>query len=384
MAELEPFSDIVRVQPFAGLVIDPSTWGAGHDYHRSHHRLHLLSMHGSGIASGLTEVPTDPPSDAVYLAIQHVEAAPLRVDGAPDDDPQEARGRVVEAHRIAALGEPPQAPALELARVALEGSGALAVTAARNPWAPGANEIDGRHRAAGGGEAPLEVRVGLVTGAAGDAGEPGTDHARGFSHLLRACAFAGVRATPVFAADGEVPEADLLYVTGHAEAKPSKRLVDGLREQLVGGSWLFADGCGAGETFVDGLQPLLEAAPAAPGDGQAEALVACARYVFGAPPPGACEGELRWGSRAVLSSRDYGCAWQGRLQQRSVAARADPRRPRVRRERRRVRWRIRAIAIAFVPARRGTAARPRAGAARSPGGSRWYAVAAGRTWERKR
>ena len=344
MAEIEPFSDIVRVQPFAGLVIDPSTWGAAHDYHRSHHRLHLLSMHGSGIASGLTVVPTDPPSDAVlvepgvaidaagevivvaeheriaidarggavYLAIQHVEAAPLRVDGAPDDDPQEARGRVVEAHRIAALGEPPQAPALELARVALEGSGALAVTAARNPWAPGANEIDGRHRAAGGGEAPLEVRVGLVTGAAGDAGEPGTDHARGFSHLLRACAFAGVHATPVFAADGEVPEADLLCVTGHAEAKPSKRLVDGLRERLVGGSWLFADGCGAGETFVDGLQPLLEAAPAAPGDGQAEALVACARYVFGAPPPGACEGELRWGSRAVLSSRDYGCAWQGR------------------------------------------------------------------------
>ena len=340
MADLGPFSDIVRVQPFAGLVIDPSTWGAAHDYHRSHHRLHLLSMHGNGIASGLTVVPTDPPSDAVlvepgvaidaagevilvaereriaidarggavYLAIQHIEAAPVRGDGSPDDDPQEARGRVVEAHRVAALTEPPQTPAIELARVAIEGSGTLAVTAARNPWAPGPNEIDGRHRPAGGGQVPLEVRVALV---AGPGAEPGANDVRGFSHLLRACAFAGVRATPVFATNGEVPEADLLYVTGHADAKPSSGLVDGLRERLVGGSWLFADGCGAGKTFLDGLEPLLDAAPGSPSD-QTEALVACARYVFGAPPPGACEGELRWGSRAVLSSRDYGCAWQGR------------------------------------------------------------------------
>ena len=256
MADLGPFSDIVRVQPFAGLVIDPSTWGAAHDYHRSHHRLHLLSMHGSGIVSGLTVVPTDPPSDAVlvepgvaidavlvepgvaidavlvepgvaidaageviviaereriaidarggavYLAIQHVEAAPMREDGSPDDDPQEARGRVVEAHRVAALTEPPQTPAIELARVAIEGSGALAVTAARNPWAPGPNEIDGRHRPASGGQVPLEVRVALI---AGPGAESGSDHVRGFSHLLRACAFAGVRATPVFATNGEVP-----------------------------------------------------------------------------------------------------------------------------------------------------------------------------------
>ena len=232
----------------------------------------------------------------------------MREDGSPDDDPQEARGRVVEAHRVAALTEPPQTPAIELARVAIEGSGALAVTAARNPWAPGPNEIDGRHRPASGGQVPLEVRVALI---AGPGAESGSDHVRGFSHLLRACAFAGVRATPVFATNGEVPEADLLYVTGHADAKPSNGLVDGLRERLVSGSWLFADGCGAGETFVDGLQPLLDASPGSPSD-QTEALVARARYVFGAPPPGACEGELRWGSRAVLSSRDYGCAWQGR------------------------------------------------------------------------
>ena len=314
------------MQPFADLVIDPSTWGAAHDYHRTHNRLHLLSMHGSGIASGLTVVPTHPPSDAVlvepgvaiaaagevilvaereriaidarggavYLAIQHIEAAPVREDGSPRRRP--AGGPWPRRRGVPRRGAD-RAPADAGDRA--------------RPRRHRGQRRARRHRRAqpvGGGQVPLEVRVALV---AGPGAEPGADHVRGFSHLLRACAFAGVRATPVFAANGEVPEADLLYVTGHADAKPSSGLVDGLRERLVGGSWLFADGCGAGETFVDGLQPLLDAAPGSPSD-QIEALVARARYVFGAPPPGACEGELRWGSRAVLSSRDYGCAWQGR------------------------------------------------------------------------
>jgi hypothetical protein len=340
VADLGQFSNIVRIQPFAGLVIDPSTWGAAHDYHRLHHRLHLLSTHGSGIANGLAVVPTDPPADAVlvepgvaideagetivvaereripidarggtaYIAIEHLDATPVRPDGTPDEDPQEARGRVVESHRLAVVAEQPEAPAIELARVAVEASGALVVTGARNPWAPGPNEIDGRYRGDG-GQRPLDVRVGLVAPAEG---EPGADHVLGFSYLLRACALAGVRATPVFGANGDVPEADLLYVTGHADSKPASGLVDGLRERLVSGSWVFADGCGAGEAFVSGLQPLLDGAAGGPTEGETEALVACSRYVFGAPPPGACEGDLRWGSRAVLSSRDYGCAWQGR------------------------------------------------------------------------
>jgi hypothetical protein len=343
VADLTEFSTITRVQPFAGLVIDPSTWGTAHDYHRLHHRLHLLSMHGSGIANGLTVAPSDPPGDAVlvepgvavdgagevivvsererigvdarsgtaYIALEHVAVSPLRADGTPEEDPQEARGRVVESHRIAVLTEPPQAPALELARVTIEAGAQLAITAARDPWTPGPNEIDARYRVGGGEQSPPDVRVALVSPDAGD--ESVQSHLQGFAHLLRACAFAGVRATPVFAANGEVPEAELLYVTGHAEAEPWNGLVDGLRERLVGGSWVFADscGCGAGASFVQGLEPLLEAVPGVPGEAETEALVGYARYVFGAPPPGACEGDLKWGGRAVLSARDYGCAWTG-------------------------------------------------------------------------
>ena len=124
MADLAPFSRITRIQPFTGLVIDPPTWGAIHDYHRLHQRLHLISLHGSGIAQGLAVLPTDPPGGAVvvepgvavddagevivvperervtidaragsaYLALAFHEATPARTDGAPEVDPQEARG----------------------------------------------------------------------------------------------------------------------------------------------------------------------------------------------------------------------------------------------------------------------------------------------------
>ncbi len=50
MADLAPFSGITRIEPFTGLVIDPPTWGAAHEEHRLHQRLHLLGFHGTGIA----------------------------------------------------------------------------------------------------------------------------------------------------------------------------------------------------------------------------------------------------------------------------------------------------------------------------------------------
>src|SRR3990170_3852397 len=62
-----PLSSPVRVQPFTGLVIDVDTWATAHDYHRRHHQLHLLTLHGSGIAHGLEVLPTVPSSDTVVV-----------------------------------------------------------------------------------------------------------------------------------------------------------------------------------------------------------------------------------------------------------------------------------------------------------------------------
>src|ERR1051326_4268039 len=62
-----PLHPAVRVHPFTGLVIDVDTWATAHDYHRHQQELHLLSLHGSGVAYGLEVLPTDPPSETVVV-----------------------------------------------------------------------------------------------------------------------------------------------------------------------------------------------------------------------------------------------------------------------------------------------------------------------------
>ncbi len=342
MADLVPFSGITRIQPFTGLVIDPPTWGTAHDEYRLRQRLHLLSLHGSGIAQGLAVLPTDPPSDSVliepgvavdadgemivvaerervaidgrlgnaFVTLAYQEHAPDGADSAAGDD-QEARGRVVEGYRLELLDAPPKGPALELARIAIAADAPLAIAAPRDVWAPGGNEIDSRFRPQLGGPTPRALRVALVAEDPPD--ELAAGHLEGFSHLLDACTLAGLRVSAQFSSDGDLPDADLFYVTGRADAAPSAALLDGLRERHLQGSWLFADACGSGDAFAESLGPVIgdetaEGTRAA----ETEARVNGAFHVFSSPPDGACDGDLQWGPQALLSGRDFGCAWRGR------------------------------------------------------------------------
>jgi hypothetical protein len=334
VADLAPFAGITRIEPFTGLVIDPPTWGAAHEEHRLHQRLHLLGFHGTGIAQGLSVLPGNPPSAEVIVepgvAVDGagetiVVGEPQRVavderlavavlaliyEATSPANTDEGRGRLVEGFRIEVLDATPKPPALELARIAIDASGTFAIEAARNPWAPRANEIDLRFRPQLSIQTPRPLRAAVVLD--GLAEGAGTDHLEGFSHLLNACALAGLHVSAQFAANGELPDAELLYVAGRADAAPSDALVAGLRQRVGQGSWLFADACGAGTAFTDGLEPVFQGIESGESAAQTEANVAGALHVFGAPPDGSTSGELRWGPRALLSGRDYGCAWQGR------------------------------------------------------------------------
>ncbi len=338
MADLGPFSGITRVEPFTGLVIDPPTWAAAHDYHDLHHRLHLLSLHGHGIATGLAIVPTDPPSDDVlvepgvaidsegreiviaarervtvgldsgtaHVVLEYTEAAPSFMDasGAPVPEVDGSRGRIVEGYRVSISTMAPALPALELGRIAIApGQSSATIVAAANPWSPGENEIDGRHRRQIGTAAPKEIRVAFVA----DDHSKAADHLQGFTNLVALGARSGVRIEPTIANGSGIPDADLLYVTGHADSDPSPKLLDSLRDRIRAGAWLIADGCGQGDRFASGFASLIEES----GPADTEALVAGAHHIFGAIPEGACEGEVRWGPRAMLSGRDFGCAWRG-------------------------------------------------------------------------
>ncbi|HWO72522.1 MAG TPA: hypothetical protein VNN21_03100, partial [Dehalococcoidia bacterium] len=163
----------VRVHPFTGLVVDVDTWATAHDYHCRHQQLHLLALHGAGVAYGLDVLPTDPPSDTVvvepgvaidefgnvvivperqrvglggeselaYIVLDYVESLPT--PGRANQ--HEERGRVVEDFRLRVLSSLPESPALELARVQVKPGGSPIVNPA-NPWLPAANEIDSRFR----------------------------------------------------------------------------------------------------------------------------------------------------------------------------------------------------------------------------------------------
>ena len=63
-------------------------------------------------------VAVEPRAGTTYIVLDYVESAPSTGNG----DQREVRGRLVEDFRLRASSEPPAAPALELARVQLDGT----------------------------------------------------------------------------------------------------------------------------------------------------------------------------------------------------------------------------------------------------------------------
>jgi hypothetical protein len=330
-------SSPVRINPFTGLIVDVDTWATAHDYHRRHHQLHLLALHGSGIACGLEVLPTDPPSDTliveagiavdglgtvivlperqriiveasegtVYVVLDYVESLPPTTSASQQD----ARGRVVEDFRLRLLPALPESPALELARVQVAASPKLVLSGPSNPWLPGLNEIDSRFRFRAEPQTPREISVGLLV--CGPAEELDASHQKGFCYFLREVHSAGLRCVLVGTEGGDVPPADILYVTGNGGTKPSAAVVNRVSDQLKRGAWLFVDTCGAGTDLVEGLRGAIKDDKKAAAETEESALGA--HFVFGTAPPGAsASGGITWAYHAVISSRDYGCAWAGR------------------------------------------------------------------------
>jgi hypothetical protein len=330
-----PLQPPVRVHPFTGLVIDVDTWATAHDYHRRHQQLHLLTGHGSGVASGLEVLPTDPPSDSVviepgvavdpqgnvivvperqqialgteagpcYIVLDYVESIPTAAEG----ENQDMRARVLEDFRLRVLHSLPEAPAIELARVDLATKGD-AVIAAPNPWAPENGQIDLRNRPRMQSSAPREMTVALLIH--GDEAAM-AGHVTGFQYWVRELGYCGVRANVIRPSGAAIPAADLLYVTAAASEALPPAIIKGIGEHVTRGAWLFADSCGEGTEMLDSMAGLLKTRKAS--SSHTEELILGSRFVFGEPPPGAsANGKFVWGENAVLSPRDYGCAWYGR------------------------------------------------------------------------
>jgi hypothetical protein len=186
------------------------------------------------------------------------------------------------------------------------GAGKLAVTAARRAAMPEQNEIDLRFRPMAQSRAATAIRIALVV--VGQEAALEASHLVGVNNWLREVSATGMRYTLLAGAAG-IPQADLLYVTGDATAKPSAAIVKAIREQVAHGAWLFVDACGPGTELIEGMKTIV----AGDRDHGTEALALSNPFVFGQAPPGASTTkEIIWGERAVVSPRDFGCAWAGR------------------------------------------------------------------------
>jgi hypothetical protein len=330
-----PLHSPIRVHPFSGLVIDVDTWATAHDYHRNHQQLHLLSLHGSGIAQGLDVLPTDPPGDGVvieagiavdrngntiivperqhlslgkstgvnFVVLDYVESIPPT-----GPDQRDTRARVKEDFRLRALQTQPEPQSIEVARIEITSAGGPIIAAA-NPWLPKANEIDLRHRPQIHAAAPRQMTVGLVL--QGEEASISPTHMAGFHFMLRELEYCGVRAELFTATDSSIPKAELLYVTADSAFAVPAATVKKIGERVAEGSWLFVDPCGSDTGMIESFRPLLKSKTGA-AEATEEQMLA-SRYVFGTAPPGAFPTRnILWGEHIVLSPRDYGCAWAGR------------------------------------------------------------------------
>ncbi len=325
----------IRVHAFSGLVIDVDTWATAHDYHRSHLQLHLLSLHGAGVAQGLEVLPTDPPSNNLVIepgigidSLGNVVVMPERqqisigddsglcfvvldyVESIPPAGPdrRDTRARIKEDSRLRVVRAAPDSNSIELARVAV-GAEAKQLIPAANPWAPAENEIDLRFRPQLHPAAPRPVSIALLV--CGDETKINPSHMLGFQFFLRELEFAGFRPLLAPASEDVVPEADLIYITAASDASVSSALIKRIRERVSQGSWLLVDPCGSETGMLEAFNPLLKVDEAK--TARTENLVLGSRFVFGTAPPGAFPTrKLLWGENVILSPCDYGCAWSGR------------------------------------------------------------------------
>ena len=335
--------ELKRVNPFRGLMIDEEAWADAHDYHRTQAQLHLLSAHGWGIVEGL-EVVADPqvpntlvirPGVAVdslgrYLLINQQRRLPIKA--APGTtlyvyvrwheeltQPQrfwndlDEYTRVVERCEALVQTSAQGAPALELARLTVEGP----IRNAPDPLNPQPGEIDLRFREQLMVRPRPELAVGQLVLPEGNGASPAASHRLGLRYLLREIGLATPyrpRWAGVFQPGDALPPLSLLYLAGSGRFALGDGAVGRLRDFLQGGGVLLADACSQGQVaeFAAAVESL-----AGPLDCRLEPVkrwhpVLLARHVFAEPPLAGRDGAgIAAGGGLILSTADLGCAWQG-------------------------------------------------------------------------
>lgn len=332
-----------RVNPYKGLVIDVPIWADAHNYHRDQQRLHALSMHGYGVVTGLDVVAWNPPDNSVviypgvavdpdgnvivvtepqrfnirteesgtaYVAVEYSEI-PQQMTRSLDGESEEPQ-YILEAYRIGEQRQAPSGPFMELARIAVSGDNAV-VMDARNPLAPGPNEIDTRFRSLAGPWDRGRITMALVDDAAS------LGHQEGLFNLAQSINRTTDYRAHFRGAVGlgeEIRDCDLLCMCGSDEFALTADQATVLSNFLGRGGVLLGETChtegqpakGFSQAFASLAQNLGRNLRTV----ERGHLLLKNCNLFAAPPVGLDGPAMLMEDQGMLySDGDFGCAWAG-------------------------------------------------------------------------
>jgi hypothetical protein len=369
-----------RVNPFQGLVIDSETWRDAHEYHRSQQRLHMLAFHNVGIVGGLNVVANEPADlsvniqpgmavdnegnviivpepqhyqiqtrekSTIYLIIQFRE-----VPTEPYQPPEGGQPtRIIEAYRIQEREKLPDEPYLELCRISFDPA-EKTIKNINQSSKPGKNEIDLRFRqevtqqvtpqvvesSSAPEKAPVQVKESanqsLETFTIGYAvlGEAEKNlHLSGLQQLVNEINHQtrfSVNLVDNVTLDKKINQLTLLYLTGNGQFELNEKEQGTISDFLQSGGVIFGEGCAEGQQEASSkgskefglsfnqLASLLNCKLEVVQRGH---LLLSACHVFAEVPPGAEPAMLLEGGCMVYSGSDYGCAWQGGREDKSLS-----------------------------------------------------------------
>ena len=342
-----------RLNPYKGLIIDVPIWASAHDYHREQQKLHTLSLHRPGVATGLEVVSWEPADNSVVIypgiavdpegntiVVTEPQRFYLNMDekglariilrySEIEQDMIEVPGEVkphplyiLEGFRIEERREEPGEPYIELARVAIEGKG-KSVKDADDPSLPGSNELDTRYRTTSGPKPEGELTMGILV-YPGDNPVSGWDcHRQGVLNLaqsIRRSTGYIVKVMDMLKLDEGIKGCDLLFITGHEEFSLSEVEEEALTNYFDRGGILFAEACGGITGSKSGGAKGFRSSFAGLCDKLGRNLrtiemdhpVFHSYHIFGSLPPGH-DGQavVMMNNGIIYSDCDYGCVWQG-------------------------------------------------------------------------
>ncbi|MBN9502669.1 MAG: hypothetical protein BGO01_02330 [Armatimonadetes bacterium 55-13] len=340
---------ISGIEPFNELPIDADVWREAHAQHTTHRFLHAAGSHRPGIVYGL-EVFVSPKQERTLVVAPGVgidqegrtlllsEPASFVLEEKGQtyitiayEDNYDSRSavtvgggkkyfRLVEGRQVVATKELPKTPHLELARVDRSGKD-KPIKDAKNPFDPAEDELNQLYRV-------LAFPHCYADGGVGElcflpTADPGAwkPNRAGLYNMIREANGLGFHLffDGLFnlRAAGEATDPLLLYVSCEGDFQAiNKDQLDGLRRYLENGGTLFAEASKGSDGFVKSFAEIAKGVGATMKPIAKDSPVLRAHHLFASAPPGGADkgtltGDLEKG--ILLSTHDYGGAWQGNV-----------------------------------------------------------------------